>query len=195
VSDLVLDPRSTALLVMDYQPVVLDPLPDASELIKNTAAAIAAARAASATVAYVRLGFTEQDWAAVPATNTAFSAVARARYLPEDSPATAFHADVSPGPDEIAVRKTRVGPFSSTDLDAQLRARGIDTLVLTGVHTSGIVLSTVRQAADADYRLAVLSDCVSDPDPQVHEVLMTKVFPRQATVATSVRLAALFGGA
>ena len=66
-----------------------------------------------------------------------------------------------------------------------LRASGIDTLVLTGLATSGVVLSTVRHAADADYRLVVVEDCCGDRDPEVHRVLTEKVFPRQATVTTA----------
>jgi len=56
--------------------------------------------------------------------------------------------------------------------------------VLTGVATSGVVLSTLRQAADLDYRLTVLSDGCLDNDPEVHTVLTAKVFPAQAEVTT-----------
>jgi nicotinamidase-related amidase len=63
-----------------------------------------------------------------------------------------------------------------------LRAGGIDTLVLAGIATSGVVLSTLRQAADMDFRLAVLKDACTDMDPGVHAMLMDKVYPRQAEV-------------
>jgi nicotinamidase-related amidase len=56
--------------------------------------------------------------------------------------------------------------------------------VLTGIATSGVVLSTLRQAADLDYRLIVLADACLDADPEVHRVLTEKVFPRQAEVRT-----------
>jgi nicotinamidase-related amidase len=80
-----------------------------------------------------------------------------------------------------------VGPFSTTNLDAILRAKSIETLVLMGIRTSGVVLSTVRWAADIDYRLIVLSDCCADPDEEVHRVLIEKVllFLGQATIVTS----------
>lgn len=77
--------------------------------------------------------------------------------------------------------KHRMGAFSSTDLDMILRANGIQTLVLSGIATSGVVLSTLRYAAD--YRLVVVKDCCSDCDEEVHRVLLDKVFPRQATAA------------
>lgn len=54
--------------------------------------------------------------------------------------------------------------------------------MLAGIATSGVVLSTVRHAADADYRIVVVEDCCADRDPEVHRVLMEKVFARQTTV-------------
>ena len=55
-------------------------------------------------------------------------------------------------------------------------------MVLTGIATSGVVLSTLREAADKDYKLTVLADCCADGDDEIHRVLTTKVFPRQADV-------------
>jgi nicotinamidase-related amidase len=94
-------------------------------------------------------------------------------------------------PGDLTVRKTRVGAFSTTDLDRRLRAHGIDTLVLAGISTSGVVLSTVRDAADRDYRLYVLKDGCADRDGEVHDLLMRKVFPRQAWVVSIADLPGL----
>jgi nicotinamidase-related amidase len=66
-----------------------------------------------------------------------------------------------------------------------LRSHDIDTLVLCGIATSGVVLSTVREGADRDYRLIVLEDLCLDADEEVHRVLTQKVFPRQADVVNS----------
>jgi len=63
-----------------------------------------------------------------------------------------------------------------------LRSQQIDTLILTGIATSGVVLSTLREAADKDFSIKVLSDACLDADPEVHRVLTEKVFPRQADV-------------
>jgi nicotinamidase-related amidase len=82
------------------------------------------------------------------------------------------------------VTKRRVSAFAGSDLDFVLRAGGIDSLVLTGIATSGVVLSTLRQAADLDFELTVLSDACADGDEEVHRVLIEKVFPRQAAVIT-----------
>ncbi len=72
-----------------------------------------------------------------------------------------------------------------SDLEVILRAKNIRHLVLAGISTSGVVLSTVREAADKDYQLTVLSDLCADFDEQVHSLLLEKIFPRQAAVITS----------
>src|SRR5262249_1267163 len=102
-----------------------------------------------------------------------------------DDPNVAIHSAVAPAAGEVVVTKRRVSAFAGTDLEMVLRARDIDTLILTGIATSGVVLSTIRHAADADYRLVVVQDSCSDRDPDVHRVLMEKVFPRQAKVVTA----------
>ncbi|MGW5155407.1 cysteine hydrolase family protein [Nonomuraea wenchangensis] len=192
-----LDPRTTALLVLDYQEATLAALPDPAEPLSRLAGAIADLRAHGAAVAYVRVGFTEADWAAIPPANETFSFLGRQRLLHHADPATAVHHRLAPEPGDIVVRKTRVGALSTTDLDRRLRERGITTLVVAGVTTSGVVLSTVTVAADRDYRLYVLSDAVADPDPDVHRALMTGVFPRLAHVIDTAGLRALLpaGGA
>jgi nicotinamidase-related amidase len=82
-----------------------------------------------------------------------------------------------------------VSAFAGTDLDLMLRANGIETLMLMGIITSGVVLSTLCHAADADYRLLVVGDCCSDGDEESHRVLLEKVFPRHATITTAAAVA------
>ena len=105
----------------------------------------------------------------------------------ERTPETEIHSSVTPKSEEVVVTKSRVGPFSTTNLDTILKTKGIETLVLMGISISGVVLSTVRWAADIDYKQIVLSDCCADPDEEVHRVLMEKIFPGfgQAAVITS----------
>jgi len=100
---------------------------------------------------------------------------------------------VAPLPGDPIVVKHRVSAFSGTDLETLLRARGIDTLVLFGIATSGVVLSTVRHGADADYRLVVIKDCCVDGDDEVHRVLTEKVLARQATVVGAADVLAALG--
>jgi len=189
-----LDPRRTALLVMDYQPGILGRLEGGDVLVARAREALAAARAAGATVGYVRVAFTDEDFDALPdgAPMARVKAMPR-EHMDADSPGTQVDERVAPAAGDIVVRKTRVGPFLTTDLDEQLRARGVDTLLLAGISTSGVVLSTVRDAHDRDYRLYVLADATADPRADVHEALIEKILPRQAEVVEVADLEALLG--
>lgn len=181
----VIDPRRTALLVMDYQNGIVDLLDGADALLERAAEAIATVRRHNGHVGYVRVAFTDADVEAMPATSRMAAIVAaRGKAFHDDSPATAIHSRVAPEPGDITVRKIRVGAFSTTDLQQQLHARHVDTLILAGISTSGVVLSTVRDASDRDYRLFVLADASADPAPDMHAFLTEKVFPRQAEVIT-----------
>ena len=97
---------------------------------------------------------------------------------------TKVHPDVAPQAGELTVMKRRVSAFAGSDLAVVLSAFRIQHMVLTGIATSGVVLSTLREAADKDYKLTVLADCCADRDDEVHRVLTTKVFPGQADVLT-----------
>jgi nicotinamidase-related amidase len=184
-----IDPRRTALLVMDYQNGIVGRLEDAGALLARAAQAIATVRGRGGQIGYVRVAFDDADFEAIPPQSRFAGIVAQTgRAMHSDSPVTAVHESVAPEPGDIIVRKTRVGAFSTTDLDEQLRQRAIDTLLLAGISTSGVVLSTVRDAADRDYRVYVLADVSADPDPQVHDFLTGKIFPRQAHVITLAEL-------
>jgi nicotinamidase-related amidase len=190
-----IDAERTALLVMDYQPVVLGSLIDAEELLSRVAEAISIVRRHRGQVGYVRVAFEDADYEAVPEHSAFAPALASARAaLHDDSPATAIHERVAPEPGDIIVRKTRFGAFSTTDLAERLRDRAITTLILAGVSTSGVVLSTVRDAADRDYQVFVLADATADPEPGVHGFLTERVFTRQARVITVAQLDGLLSG-
>ncbi len=106
----------------------------------------------------------------------------------------AIHPAAAAREGEPVVVKHRISPFVGTDLETSLRAGGTDTLVLAGVHTSGVVLSTVRHAGDLDYRLVVVRDCCADPDVELHAMLLDTVIARQAAVVTTAELAGALPG-
>ena len=99
-----------------------------------------------------------------------------------DDAVTAIHPAVAPEDGEVVVVKRRVSAFAGSDLDVVLRAGGIEHLVLCGIATSGVVLSTTRAAADLDFELTILRDACADADEEVHRVLLDKVLARQAEV-------------
>jgi nicotinamidase-related amidase len=184
-----IEPQRAALLVMDYQNGIVGMLGEPDELLSRAAHALALARDRGAHVGYVRVAFTDADFAAIPPTSRMGARVGTSAHaFHDDSPSTAIHERVSPANGDIIVRKTRVGAFSTTDLDQQLRERGVDTLILAGISTSGVVLSTVRDASDRDYRVLVLADATADSDAEVHEFLIERIFPRQADVITLAQL-------
>jgi nicotinamidase-related amidase len=191
---LALDLKTSALLIMDYQSGIVGRLADAdaAPLLERTARGLKAARAAGLRVLYVVVGF-RPGYPEVGPGNAAVNTMkASGRFLPDD-PGVAIHPAVAPEPGEVTVTKHRVNAFHGTDLDMILRAGRIETLVLLGIATGGVVLSTLRHAADADYRCLVVEDCCADADPEVHACLTGKVFPRQATVIASESLIAGLG--
>jgi nicotinamidase-related amidase len=183
-----IDPRHTALLVMDYQLGIFDRLAEPKTLLARAAGAIEIVRRHGGQVGYVRVAFEDADYEAIPRASAMARVAAAGRTFHNDSPTTAIPLNIGPQAGDIVVRKTRVGAFSTTDLDEQLRGRGITTLILAGISTSGVVLSTVRDAADRDYQLLVLADATADPDAGVHQFLTEKIFPRQAQVITIAEL-------
>jgi len=174
---------ATALLVMDVQRGVVERFAEDPGYLQRLSDAITAARAADVPVVYVTISF-RPGHPEVSARNAIFSAAAAGGRFVDGSPGTEIHPAIAPCPGDVLVTKRRVSAFTGSDLDVVLRSLGAGTLVLTGIATSGVVLSTLRQAADLDYRLIVLSDACLDADPEVHRILIEKVFPRQATVQT-----------
>jgi nicotinamidase-related amidase len=156
---------------------------DQAGLLQRAQAVLAAARASQVQVIHVVVGF-RPGHPEISPRNAAFSTAKKSGRFVAGDPDAEIHPAVLPQSGEIVVTKRRVSAFAGSDLELVLRARGIETLVLMGIATSGVVLSTLRQAADSDYGLIVLSDCCADRDPEVHRCLMEKVFPRQATVVT-----------
>lgn len=162
-TQLSIDRNKTAILVMDYQKRQLSAF---SEEFQNEI------------IIRANKVLTKARHEGIPVINVE---VQRGERVPE----TEIHPMMTPPPGEPLLTKHRTGPFSTTNLDELLKKQGVETLVLMGIRTSGCVLTTVRWAADVDYKLIVLSDCCADQDEEVHRVLMEKVFPRQASVIIS----------
>ncbi|MOA66048.1 Isochorismatase family protein [compost metagenome] len=73
----------------------------------------------------------------------------------------------------------------------RLSAQGIDTLMMVGIASTGVVLSSVAYASDADFRLLTVKDCCYDPDEVVHERLFATAFESRTTVLTLAEALAL----
>jgi nicotinamidase-related amidase len=176
--------QNSALLVMDVQRATVKMLQDSTPFIHSITKAIQTARSNNIPVIYVVIGF-RKGYPEVSANNKSFSVLKSGTVNFDTEEATEVHASVAAQPGDVIITKKRVSAFTGSDLEVVLRSFGINHLILSGIATSGVVLSTLREAADKDYVITVLSDCCADRDEEVHRVLTTKIFRRQAEVITS----------
>jgi nicotinamidase-related amidase len=178
-----LDPKKTALLTLDFQKGIFGFVPAADSIVPNASKAVEFARKKQFQIIHVGLGFSAGH-PEIPDTESRFKRLKENNLFVIGTPSNEFHSAVA-HPGDLVVYKQRVGAFSENQLHLILRSRGIENLVLFGISTSGITLSTLRRAADLDFRCVVLKDACFDDDPEVHRVLTEKIFPPQATVLTT----------
>lgn len=174
----------TALVVMDVQHRNLRHFPDDVDFLPRLAHVLVSARNAEVPVIHVVVRF-RPGHPEINPRNLSFVRNPNVEGLIDGDADAEIHPDVAPCEGDVVVVKHRVSAFSGTDLEIVLRSLGVETLVLAGIATSGAVLSKLRQAADMDYHLTVLSDLCLDTDPEVHRVLIEKVFRKQARVISA----------
>lgn len=175
--------QDTALLVMDVQEATMKMVKDGGAFVHSITKAIQAARSRPIPVIYAVVGF-RKGYPDVSSNNKSFVRLKNGTMNFDAEEGTRIPGSITPQSNDIIVTKKRVSAFTGSDLEVVLRSLGIKHLLLSGIATGGVVLSTVREAADKDYAITVLSDCCRDLDEEVHRVLMTKIFPRQAEVMT-----------
>jgi nicotinamidase-related amidase len=184
-----IDPAHTAVLSMDCQAgIVSIYTKEAKDAFLDRAASVLnQARAAGVTIIHVQVGF-RPGLPEVSSRNALFGAVKSSEQHQRlfREPLGAIPDAIAPQGNEIVITKHRISAFAGTDLEMILRANDIDTLVLFGIATSGVVLSTLVEAADADYRLAVIGDCCADLDLALHDCLIQRFFPARGTVLSAV---------
>lgn len=179
-----LDIPHTAILAMDCQnSIVARYAQPADEFIARAAGVLRAARNAGMQVIFVQVGF-RPGFPEVNPRNKAFERVKASAALFEGS-GGAIHPGLGPEEAGLVVTKHRVSAFAGTDLQMILRAKTIDTLVLFGIATSGVVLSTLLEASDLDYRIVVIGDCCVDTDAELHDALIHKMFPKRAEIVSA----------
>ncbi|MCH8279310.1 MAG: cysteine hydrolase [Chloroflexi bacterium] len=194
MADLDLEKKGTALLIADFYDEMMRSLPHAVDrkVVDKTQALQKAARDAGILVCYSATVF-RPGYLEISDRNKTFSQRKQSGQPAVSDPTRLIHSSVRPTHGEVVVGKHRVNALFGTDLDMVLRSNQIETLVILGYATSGVVLSTVRYAADLDYRLYVVEDCCSDQDPEVHDFLTQRIFPRQADVVVSEDVIRAFG--
>jgi len=186
-----LDPARTAVVTIDMHRGHLDPavatmpLPAAAaaRVTAANAVLVKAARARGIPVVHVVTGYhavseiaSNPWWASVAGTDATRANVLN-HQLP-GSPGLEVMADLLEPTDVVVTGKKRYDCFAATDLDHVLRARGIETLLLTGVNTNSCVLATTVAANTRDYAAVVVEDCVDTMDRSLHDAALALI--RQA---------------
>jgi nicotinamidase-related amidase len=187
MTDLALDPARTAVLSMDCQAAIVSAYVKPPEpFLDRAVSVLAAARRAKMTVIHVQVSF-RPGLPEIHAHRGLFvslkSDVERQQLF--KGPGGAIHLALGPEPGDLVVTKRRISAFTGSDLDVVLRANDIETMVMFGIATSGVVVSTLLQAVDSDYRAVIVGDCCEDQDAELHATLIEKFFPRRGTVLSA----------
>lgn len=156
----------------------------AADVVARTAELAAEFRAHGAPVVLVRVGS--------PFPPGRVEAQIRRRDGDVPANASEIVADLAGHSEDIVVTKRNWGAFHGTDLDVQLRRRGVTQIVLTGIATSFGVESTARAAHEHGYHVTLAVDAMSDLDAESHEHALTKIFPRLGETGTTAEILELF---
>lgn len=180
----------TAILAMDCQKAIVGAyVKDQEAFLERAASLLNHARAAGMMVIHIKVGF-RPGLPEVGSRNPIFSALKNSPQHQETfmTEKGDIHPALGPKEGDIVVVKHRVSAFAGTDLDQILRANEIDTMILFGIATSGVVLSTLVDAFDQDYRVVVVTDCCRDQDEALHAALTQHYFPKRGTTLTAGEL-------
>jgi nicotinamidase-related amidase len=172
-----LDPKNTALVLIDLQNGVLsrDTKPyTVGEVVERSRALAEAFRAKGAPVVYVRVVIS--DVLSVPSDE--------AMNLPKDIPAAASEIAEAAGMQsgDLLITKRHWGAFAQTDLEQELRRRGVETIVLTGIATNMGVESTLRQGTGLGFAFVTVEDACSTFSSEMHDFAFKTIFPRLSHV-------------
>ena len=185
-----LDPRRTAFLTLDIQTALVDFYAKAKEdFVGAVKSLLTCARNLNATVIHVKVGF-RPGFPEVSDRNRLFSSLTKnpdyAKML--NTELLNLHPALEARPEEPVVAKSRISAFEGTDLKMLLRSKDIDTLVLFGIITSGVVLSTALEAMDQDYRVLIVRDCCADSDHELHACLLDRLLAKRTDVVTTAQV-------
>jgi nicotinamidase-related amidase len=179
-----LDPK-TALVVIDLQRLVakIPTIHPFADVLTKALQLAEGFRAAKLPVVLVNVRFSADGGDALRP-----RAEAPPRTLPTTPELFEIVPELGPKPGDILVTKRQWGAFYGTDLDLQLRRRGVTGIVLAGISTSIGVDTTARGAHERGYNLTFAADAMTDADAQAHEFVMKKIFPRLGEVDTAAEI-------
>lgn len=182
----------SALLVIDFINDIVSPegkiagsakFIESHHTIENANKVIKQARAAGVLIIFVKVGF-NSGYLECPAQSPIFGRAKQYQALQLNAWGTEFHKDIDKQPEDSVVIKHRVNAFYATDLEAYLRAQGVEQIVICGVSTDMAVQSTARDAHDRDYKVVVVKDACAAMSEEHHEGSI-KILERIATIVTA----------
>ena len=179
--DIILDPKKTALLVIDIQNTYLEAKPDRVDdvrwqpffarmnntVIPNTANLIADARQRGVEVIFARIACLKQDGRdrSLSQKKPGFNYL----LLPKDRQDSQLVPELTPQGDEIVILKTTDSALTGTNLRLILHNMGIKNVVVAGIFTDQCVSSTVRSLADESFNVIVVDDCCAAATDELHQ--------------------------
>jgi nicotinamidase-related amidase len=176
-----LDPKKTALVLIDLNNAILsfNTAPyTAPQVVEKSRKLAEAFRAAGVPVVYVTVDF-----------NNFLKPAADQPFDMGDKPIPAVATEIAPSAGfqagDILLVKRHWGAFAGTNLEQQLKARGIDTVVLTGISTNHGVESTARQGIGLGFAFVLVEDACAGMDAEQHRFAFETIFPRLARVRTA----------
>lgn len=183
--------EKTALVLIDLQNGIVGApaKPHSGQEVVGRAAELAAAfRAHGSPVVLVRVTFAADGADALPGRTEA--------PRPEGTPPEGWDSivdDLAGHPEDITVTKRNWGAFHGTDLDVQLRRRGVTQIVLGGVATSIGVESTARAAYEHGYHVTLATDAMTDLNADAHDNSIQRIFPKLGETGSTADILAMLG--
>jgi len=205
----ILDPRVTALVLIDMQVGALSPtgaigasghsVSMFQDAVDGCKRALEAARATGVRVVHLRVANLPDGASSPAAWLRALTVGANGRPVDltqlsvDGDPMTDIIPELQPLPGEAVVRKRRPSGFHGTDLAMILRAQGVETVAIAGIQTSICVEATLRDATHHDYYAVLLSDAVGDMEPEIHDAAMTVMRARHDVLTVDDAIAVWTG--
>jgi nicotinamidase-related amidase len=187
--ELQLDSKTTALVLIDLQRLIVgrELAPHSgAEVVQRSARLAKKVRESGGTVIYVRVLVSEvlslPADLAHPRGNT-----------PPPPEASELVPEAGMQPGDVVVAKRQWGAFHGTDLEQQLRRRGIRTIVMGGIATNIGVESTARAAHDLGYELVFAEDAMTSMSAEFHDFPVKNIFPRMGRVRSVEEIVAALG--
>jgi nicotinamidase-related amidase len=190
MTDLAIDKNKTALVVIDLQKGVTASQTRpylAQDVIKNAQKLVNAFRRNKMSVFLVHVDISKETGLKV----TSDESFPRSASMPPDW--SEFVPEIAPTPSDIVITKRQWGAFYGTDLELQLRRRGMDTLVLCGISTDFGVESTARFAYEYGFQQIFAEDAMASRSEEQHQAAVKFIFPRMGRVRKTEEILAALG--